>query len=454
MCASKKLRDQPAGLPQRKRIMDQLPNEVTSRVISFLPIPDRLRCTMVSKTWRRLTPSFWDVAADVLETLNAFNACSHCSEKMTSKGCVSCGKGDDDWIWLGDDEEDERDKSSAGFWFIRSDPRRKPTYPSALEYHSVFAAVHRKCASNALEYSKFAHKLMPTAACSVLIPVGATSMQENRFKLMFNFTVAAVNRLSEHHMRGIRDILNGNGGIVIPNGVYPTMDAFYGKSPFRYMVMWELCSLKMAADELFGAYDMYHFRSDFRGSNGRVSISDSGGSSLNDGIDDRMCGIFGFQGYHNGEKDPYMKPNVSAPLYGVEPGSKTHVDYILNVRGQYDDALIAVFGRDICARFFDPMRQVRELWPIIAKAMQAMGDKDDEVYSAVDDDNSFLFSDDDDDDVLEEGYDEDCDSFECDDEDVDDDDDYDDDDDDLDGDNLDGVNAVDDHDNVGDVYEV
>jgi hypothetical protein len=100
------------------------------------------------------------------------------------------------------------------------------------------------------------------------------------------------------------------------------------------------------------------------------------------------------------------------------------------------------------------MRQVRELWPIIAKAMQAMGDKDDEVYSAVDDDNSFLFSDDDDDDVLEEGYDEDCDSFECDDEDVDDDDDYDDDDDDLDGDNLDGVNAVDDHDNVGDVYEV
>jgi len=450
------VRDQQAGLSQRKRIalMDQLPNEITSRVISFLPIPDRLRCKLVSKTWRRLTPSFWDVAADVLETLNAFNACSNCTGKMTFKGCESCDScavGDDDWIWLGDDEEAERDKSSAGFWFIRTDPRRKPTYPSASGYHSAFAAQHKKCAGNALEYSKLAHKLMPTAACSVLIPAGATSMQENRFKLMFNFTVAAVNRLSEYHLRGIRELLNGKGGFVIPNGVYPKMDAFYGTSPIRYMVIWQLCSLNMAADELFGAYDMYHFRSDFRGSNGRVSISESGGSSFYNGVDGRMSDIFGFQGYHNGEKDPYMKPDVSAPLYGVEPGSQTHVDYILNVRGQYDDALIAVFGREICARFFDPMRPVRELWPKIAREMQAMGDKDDEVYSAVDNENSFLFSDDDDD-MLQEGDDEDYDSNEWDDEDVDeDDDDDDDDDDDLDGDNLDDVNAADGHDNVGDV---
>jgi hypothetical protein len=70
--------------------MDTLPNEITSRVISYLPISDRLRCSMVSRRWRRLTPSYWGVAADVLEHLNAFNACS-CSAKLTFKSCNSCG---------------------------------------------------------------------------------------------------------------------------------------------------------------------------------------------------------------------------------------------------------------------------------------------------------------------------------------------------------------------------
>ena len=37
-----------------------------------------------------------------------------------------------------------------------------------------------------------------------------------------------------------------------------------------------------------------------------------------------------------------MKPNVNAPLYRVDPDSKSHVDYILNVHGQYDDALMTI----------------------------------------------------------------------------------------------------------------
>jgi hypothetical protein len=47
---------------------------------------------MVSKAWRRLTPSFWGVAADVLEHLNSFNACVCRNGKLTFKGCNSCGE--------------------------------------------------------------------------------------------------------------------------------------------------------------------------------------------------------------------------------------------------------------------------------------------------------------------------------------------------------------------------
>jgi hypothetical protein len=72
--------------------MDTLPNEITSRVLSFLPVADRLRCSMVSKAWRRLAPSFWGVAADVLEHLNSFNACACSNGKLTFKGCNSCGE--------------------------------------------------------------------------------------------------------------------------------------------------------------------------------------------------------------------------------------------------------------------------------------------------------------------------------------------------------------------------
>lgn len=85
---------------------------------------------------------------------------------------------------------------------------------------------------------------------------------------MFNFTAAAVNRLSEHHIRFICGILKGNGDYVIPGGIYPAMDAFYHKSPIRYMVIYQLCSLQVAEEELFGAYDMYHFRRDILGSDG------------------------------------------------------------------------------------------------------------------------------------------------------------------------------------------
>ena len=75
---------------------------------------------------------------------------------------------------------------------------------------------------------------------------------------------------------------------------------------------------------------------------GRVYIDESQGSCQNQAIDERMCAIFGFQGHINGKMDPFMKPNVNAPLYRVDPDSKSHVDYILNVRGQYDDALMTI----------------------------------------------------------------------------------------------------------------
>jgi hypothetical protein len=71
-------------------------------------------------------------------------------------------------------------------------------------------------------------------------------------------------------------------------------------------------------------------------SDGRVCIDDEGnGSSFYNELEYYMCGIFGFQGYNpSGEIDPYMKSNVAAPLFGVEPGSSVHVDYILNRRGE------------------------------------------------------------------------------------------------------------------------
>jgi hypothetical protein len=319
--------------------------------------------------------------------------------------------GNDDWIWLGDEEEAKRDKTVAGLWFIRSDPRRKPKYPSAEGHDSSFASSRwnffRLFPPKLNDYSKFASTFMPTFASSVPISdcsslILESSQMQTRCKLMFNFTAAAVNRLSEHHIRFIRGILKGNGDYVIPGGIYPAMDAFYHKSPIRYMVIYQLCSLQVAEEELFGAYDMYHFRRDILSSDGCVYIDTSDGSSLRDAIDEKMCGIFGFQGYFNGKEDPFMKPNVNAPLYGVEPGSKAHVDYILNVRGQYDPALIAVFGREICANSFDSMRPVREMWPKIAKLMQSMGDEDGEMYPEVDVDDSIFISNDEED---EEDYD-------------------------------------------------
>ncbi len=288
------------------------------------------------------------------------------------------------------------------------------------------------------EYSKFVEKIMRAFASSTSIEGGAALIRENlrrqRFKLMFNFTVAAVNRLSEDHLRSIRDVLNGKGGMMIPSqGVYPKIDAFWRKSPIRYTVMWLLCSLKLAAAELFGAYEMYHFRRDFRSRDGSVRIEEPGGSSFYNQLDNIFCGVFGFQGYSpSGEEDPYMKPNIHAPLFGVEPGSNIHVDYLLNVRGEYDEALIAVFGREFCANFFDPMRPVRDAWPKIAKQMQSMGDEDHEVYPETDDDDYFRnisSSWDDNIDELELDEEVDCDAsewfddkdFDCDDDDDDDD---------------------------------
>jgi len=320
--------------------MDTLPNEITSRVLSFLPVADRLRCSIVSRAWRRLTPSFWGVAADVLEHLNSFNACA-CSAKLTFKGCNSCGEeAPNDWLWLGDKEEADRDKSNDGFLFIRSDPRRRPTYPLDVSNLSDFSSMHGKYHKSNTEYSRFVQTIMPTSACSVSIAGSAASIleisQRQRFMLIFKFTVAAVIRLSNHYIGRIRDILNGRGGVMFPGGVYPKMDAFLSASPIRYEVIYHICALNMATDELFGAYDMYHFRRDYRRSDGRVCIDDEGnGSSFYDELDYYMCGIFGFQGYNpSGEIDPYMKPNVAAPLFGVEPGSSVHVDYILNRRGE------------------------------------------------------------------------------------------------------------------------
>lgn len=146
-----------------------------------------------------------------------------------------------------------------------------------------------------------------------------------------------------------------------------------------------------------------------------------------------------------------MKPNIHAPLFDVEPGSKTHVDYILNIRGEYDEALIAVFGREFCANFFDPMRPMRDAWPKIAKQMQSMGDEDHEVYPETEDDilNPKASSWDDDVDELELDDEEDCDAsewyhdFDSDDDNDDDDSDDDDvnDDDDLDVDSVLDVNS-------------
>jgi hypothetical protein len=189
------------------------------------------------------------------------------------------------------------------------------------------------------------------------------------------------------------------------------MDAFLSASPIRYEVIYHICALNMATDELFGAYDMYHFRRDYRRSDGRVCIDDEGnGSSFYDELDYYMCGIFGFQGYNpSGEIDPYMKPNVAAPLFGVEPGSSVHVDYILNRRGEYNKALIAVFGTEFCSKFFDPMRPVRDHWSKIAKQMQSMGDADSKAYSENDEDVLNIFSDDADDELQQE-YGGDCDS--------------------------------------------
>ncbi len=310
-----------------------------------------------------------------------------------------------DWLWLGDKEEADRDKSKTGFWFIRSDPRRRPTYPSDLSNLSDFASMHRKYFKSPVsekstnEYSQFVQKIMPTTACSVSIPGSAASIQElsqrQRFMLIFKFTVAAVIRLSEHYIRLIRDILNGRGGLMYPGGLYPKMDAFLRNSPIRYVVIYHLCQLNMAADELFGAYELYHFRSDYRRSDGRVCIDEGNGSSFYNELEYYMCGIFGFQGYApNGETDPYMKPNIEAPLFGVEPGSKVHVDYILNRRGEYNKALIAVFGIEFCSKFFDPMKPVRDHWSEVAKQMQSMGDQDSEVYCENDEDGFALFSDD------------------------------------------------------------
>jgi hypothetical protein len=260
--------------------------------------------------------------------------------------------------------------------------------------------------------------------------------------LIFKFTVAAVIRLSNHYIGLIRDILNGRGGVMFPGGVYPKIDALLSASPIRYEVIYNICALNMATNELFGAYEMYHFRSDFRRSDGRVCIDEGHGSSFYNELEYYMCGIFGFQGYNqSGEEDPYMKPNVTAPLFGVEPGSSVHVDYILNRRGgKYNKALIAVFGTEFCSKFFDPMRPVRDHWSKIAKQMQSMGDADSKSYSENDEDIFNIFSDDADDELqLEEGGD--CDSFdssywsddyddydEDDDDDVDEDDDEDDDD--------------------------
>jgi hypothetical protein len=339
----------------------ELPHCVLVHALGFTNLPDRCSSRLVCKQLSRACPVPFYIAAKALEAANAFDICFKC-EQRSKEGC-DCGS-------------NELDASE----FARFDPRR------TAEYKLLAAKV---AASSHLEPGFWAS----THAAD----------SEDLLRMIWNFSLQSVRRLVRHfHFQIVVELMRAwrrpdfqcrnpheesTYNSHAENAHERKLAELYGPVPggsARYRLLWELARLNVAAEELRGNENVYHYARDRENHLGRICISTSAGES------ERVATCFWVHGIFGSGLFGFRVRNVPPELQGAEPGSDAHLKYLLQKawgrcpqHGYFDRQsrpdLYSVFGERLVDEFLDPIRPFHDAWPAL---LELINDIDERFLSA------------------------------------------------------------------------
>jgi hypothetical protein len=369
--------------------------DVICHILTFLGIGDRVTCRLVSHEFLACTPSPWRLAGDVLEGSNAFDVSSCCNAKLSfvssperphdeafnkartdAIACLAKRESEysdcKEWLWAGDAAEAANTDVSRAF--SRRDPRRRPAYTDLMA-----------------QVSKRSYSLLDDwINTGPFAPPALRSPEAERLRQLLDFSKAAKERLGKSHERSMNRALDLKPGSLRMwmrpggdgTGHYTVYEVAYKSRPCAYHFIHELASLHVATSELFQkkrkirwgkedvteeeawqtrweCYPVYQFGTDCQTRNGHVSVERGGGSSFGHELSAYLDGPF--------EKDSCYGGDEHFVGTSVQPCSQAHFEYLLR-RPKSLTPLVAMFGEDMCDRFFDPIfptRENAEVWETV-----------------------------------------------------------------------------------------
>jgi hypothetical protein len=286
------------------------------------------------------------MAADVLERGNNFDVCLACGVKNSGRQtCQELCREDNDWLWQGDEEEEELNSQ-----FFRFDPRRTPAY-QALSQRVVLNCPHSMCN----DWASKEH----------------ISDEKQRYIEILEFCKAAAQRLRDYFLRSAQRTTAGSmywddpgplgkiednqfsGSEVYGYESTKRLIALYESFPCRYQMLSDLAYLKLAADELLDSETdsgVYFFREDtWDASAGVIEVDPTGSETL--------------------EHERYLLIQNHSDL-----GCDSHMEMLL---ANQDATLENAFGTSFYEAHLSVTAPIRAMWPEIHAAMNLMDDGSD-----------------------------------------------------------------------------
>ena len=366
--------------------------------LTFLGVPDWLRCLRVTKEFRLCarvrTP--WAMAAAALEELNQFDACSYCDKKHSCKGRDGRKDGCDCDVERGRkaDEVAAHKRSSSRLALVGCGPLQVSAAPPAdAEGVEGIGGFERGETDSDWPWQGDEAE----AAANAAPPVGESSFARKdprrrpgylaqpalaRLQQMTAFTRACVRRLADYAEENIENMLAT--GETSWDGFYDVQDAeddaekaFYYElnclSPVRSGIMHELAQLVVARNELFDGAQYQHiylFRGDF---DGRLMPNET--TTLRMERDVVISSPFGFG-------DMGVKGKASHGLEGVLPGSDEHLKWLLDWGYEAEARLLDVFGWEQYERDFDVFGRIVAHMPKILEQLHEIEDLEQAAFEA------------------------------------------------------------------------
>ena len=348
------------------------------QIVSFSNIPDFLNLLFVDHYFRDVATEFppWTKALQCLENANSWDICCDCYRRMSGPGKIicDCKYRDGAWSWLGDEKEAALDAAPLNnASFLRSDPRRRPSYWTESPLHRLkkMADFTRK-ASNRLS-DELLHDLHDSLNCHGGCPysgdmpywVNADHCGDEYQKTcdfyssMITLSKPALkSRVTDYRI--CRFIYNARR--------LPTADEMVSGSA-RANVMANLIDSSVAACELYnGQSSIYWYKDDVYDSfTERFRVRAAWGSSLRSAKEHYLEGLYGID---------HWKSDTT--LEGV-PGTDEHLLYMVNLtkHGEHEENMINMFGMKIYESHFDVHGPVRKRWPQILALLQTESESED-----------------------------------------------------------------------------